>query len=109
MSQLITASAGRRRPQVDTTPLVRLQTVQQTESIHPALRGRLRNWIHKSDAGHPDYMGLRRAVVRVGRSLFLNAFALDEWLAQRAAMPPTAPRAVVRPKGASATTSKDAP
>ena len=73
------------------TPL-RLQTVHQTEAQHPALTGRLRGWIHKGDAGHPEYIGLRRATVRVGRSLFINQVAFDEWLAQRSAMPPASSR-----------------
>ena len=71
---------------------LRLQTVHQTEAQHPALRGRLRAWIHKGDAGHPDYVGLRRATVRVGRSLFINQVTFDEWLTQRSAMPPAPPR-----------------
>lgn len=92
MSEPNSAKSPRRRPYVDAAPRVRLQTVAQTEAKHPALRGRTRGWIHKADAGHPDFIGLRRAIVRVGRSLFLNDCALDEWLGQRAAMPPAASR-----------------
>jgi hypothetical protein len=92
MSGPRTKNPHHRRPYVDPPPLVRLQTVQQTEERHPALRGRLRSWIHKGDAGIPEYIGLRRAIVRVGRSLFINEIALDEWLAQRSAMPPARPR-----------------
>jgi hypothetical protein len=73
---------------------MRLVTVEQAEATNPALKGRTRAWIHKADTGHPEYIGLRRAIVRVGRSLFINEHALHEWLAQRAAMPPAPSRRV---------------
>src|SRR5690242_4372273 len=92
MSKSSSVEPTRRRPHLDEVPAVRLQTVEQVESRHPALAGRLRHWIHKADAGHPSFIGLRRAVVRIGRSLFINEFALDDWLSQRAAMPPAPSR-----------------
>jgi len=92
MSDQAAALLSHRRTQVEPASAVRLLTIQQTEARHPALSGRLRSWIHKADAGHPDYLGLRRAIVRVGRSLFLNEIALDEWLAQCSAMPPAPSR-----------------
>ena len=87
MSKTSSAETPRRRPYVDEPPVVRLHTVEQMESKHPALLGRLRTWIHKADAGHPTFIGLRRATVRVGRSLFINEAAFEEWLGQRAGMP----------------------
>ncbi len=92
----------RRRPYVDQPPPVRLLTCDQTEAGHPALKGRLHQWVHRADAGHPDFIGMRRAIVRVGRSLFINEFALAEWLAQRAAMPPAPSRTSRKPDEAAA-------
>jgi hypothetical protein len=83
---------ARRRPYVDPPPAMRLLTVEQTEANHPALKDRARRWINRADAGDPDFIGLRRAIVRIGRSLFINEFALAEWLSQRAAMPPAPSR-----------------
>ena len=88
----VAASSLHRRPYPEQAPAIRILTVYQTEAKHPALVGRTRTWIHKADAGDPEYIGLRRAIVRIGRSLFINEFALNEWLSQRAAMPPASSR-----------------
>jgi hypothetical protein len=95
--QKATPTSPVRRPYVDPAPSVRMLTVEQTEAKHPALEGRTRAWVHKADAGHPEFIGLRRAIVRIGRSLFINEFALNEWLSQRAAMPPAPTRTSGRP------------
>ena len=75
-----------------TPPDMRLLTVPQAEAKHPALEGRVRDWIRRADAGDPDYIGLRRAIVRVGRNVFLNDPALSEFFYQRSAMPPAPSR-----------------
>ena len=79
---------------------MRLLTVEQSEERHPALKGRARTWIHRADQGDPDYVGLRRAIVRVGRNVFLDDFALTEFFYQRSAMPPAPSRRNDDDKGA---------
>ena len=71
---------------------MRLLTVSQAEDKHPAMQGKARDWIRRADAGNPDYVSLRRAIVRVGRSVFLNDYALTEFFYQRSAMPPASSR-----------------
>jgi hypothetical protein len=73
-------------------PEIRLLTVEQSEDKHQALKGKLRTWIHRADAGDADYVALRRAIVRVGRSVFLNDVALTEFFYQRSSMPPAPSR-----------------
>src|SRR5947207_1515526 len=49
-----------------------LLTVPQIEEKHPALKGRMRTWIHRADCGDPEFAWLRIAVVRIGRSVFVS-------------------------------------
>jgi hypothetical protein len=70
-----TASADaltRRRPDAPAAPEHVLLTIGQVEERHPALKGRLRAWVHRADCGDPDFALLRVAIVRVGRSVFLS-------------------------------------
>ena len=70
-----------------------LLTVKQVEERHPGFKGRLRSYIHRSDSGDPIFSGLRLAVVRIGRSLFLSDEALRKWIDEnRAASGPAPPR-----------------
>jgi hypothetical protein len=82
----------KRTPGLDPPPAMRLLTVEQIEQTHPALKGRIRAWIHRADASDPDFAGLRLAVVRVGRSIFVDEVRLREFLYQRSAMPPAPSR-----------------
>ncbi len=82
----------RRTPGIDPPPAMRLLTVEQIEEAHPALRNRTRAWIHRADANDPDFAGLRLAVVRVGRSIFIDEIRFREFLYQRSAMPPSPSR-----------------
>ena len=82
----------KRTPGIDPPPAMRLLSVGQIEEAHPALKGRLRQWIHRADARDPDFAGLSLAVVRVGRSIFIDEVRLREFLYQRSAMPPAPSR-----------------
>jgi len=81
-----------RKPVPVAHPEMRLLTVSQAENTHPGTKGRWRTWIHRADAGDPDYGWLRPFVVRVGRSVFLNEHALSAFFYQRSAMPPAPSR-----------------
>ena len=73
-------------------PPMRLLTVEQTEEAHPALKGRLRQMIHRADADDPDFRGLRRAIVRIGRSVFVDEVKFRLFLYERSALPPAPSR-----------------
>lgn len=68
-----------------------LLTVPQIEQKHPALKGRVRTWIHRADCGDPEFAGLRLAIVRVGRSVFLSDDYFRRFIENHRAMEP-APR-----------------
>lgn len=70
----------------------RLLTVTQTEEAHPATKGHLRTWIVKADCGNPDFLGLRDAVVRLGRSVYIDEPFFVAWLRSRAGVPPAPSR-----------------
>lgn len=70
----------------------RLLTVKQTEEAHPAFKGRIRSFILRADLNAPDYAGLRDAVVRLGRSVYIDEGPFLAWLSTRRAAPPVAPR-----------------
>jgi hypothetical protein len=70
----------------------RLLTVTQAEEAHPATKGRLRTWMVKSDCGNPDFAGLRDAVVRLGRSVYIDEPFFVAWLRSRAGAPPSPSR-----------------
>ena len=84
-----TREASRR---VAEPPPMRLLTVKQAESAHPALKGRLRQWIHRADANDPEFRDLRAALVRVGRSVFLDDVNFRVFLYERSALPPAPSR-----------------
>jgi len=86
------AALRKRMPGIDPPPPMRMLTVDQTEEAHPAFKGRLRAWIHRADANDPDFTGLSLAVVRVGRSIFIDDVRFREFLYQRSAMPPAPSR-----------------
>lgn len=70
----------------------RLLTVRQTEDAHPAFKGRLRTFILHADLNAPDYAGLRDAVIRLGRSVYIDEGRFLSWLHTRRGAPPAAPR-----------------
>jgi hypothetical protein len=92
MPTIATKRQTRPRATVATAPQVRALTIEQAEAAQPALAGRLRKWITRADAGDVDYIGLRRAIIRVGRSVFIDEHRLIDFLYQRSAMPPAPAR-----------------
>ena len=46
----------------------------------------------RADLNAPDYAGLRDAVVRLGRSVYIDEGPFLAWLSTRRAAPPVAPR-----------------
>jgi len=70
----------------------RLLTVSQLEERHPALKGRTRAFILRADLNDADYVGLRDAVVRLGRSVYLDEVRFLLWLDSHRGAPPAQPR-----------------
>jgi hypothetical protein len=89
-----TAPAAASRPALGETQIVAC-TVRQIEERHPGVSGRLRAWIHRADAGDPELAGLRRAVIRVGRSVLIDELRFVEFLRQRSVIPPAPSRRAV--------------
>jgi hypothetical protein len=92
----------KRRPDAPAAPEHVLLTVSQVEERHPALKGRLRAWVHRADCGDPDFALLRVAIVRVGRSVFLSQSFFAAFIDQHRGIglpaPPRNKRLGVRPK-----------
>ena len=61
----------------------RLLTVSQLEEQHPALKGRTRALIYRADLNDPEFSGLRDAVVRFGRSVYLDEIRFLLWIDER--------------------------
>ncbi len=70
----------------------RLLTVAQLEAAHPAINGRLRSWILRSDLNDPDYAGLQGAIIRLGRSVYVDEVLFLAWLRSRSGLPAARPR-----------------
>jgi len=87
------SDAARLRPTRSPAPLVAL-TVAQVEQKHPGVQGRLRQWIHRADAGDANFAGLRTAVIRVGRSVLVDELRFVEFLRQRSEIPPAPDRRI---------------
>jgi hypothetical protein len=73
-------------------PEPELLTVKQIEEHHPALKGRVRGWLHRADTGDPDLAMLRLAIVRIGRSVFLSRPHFAQFLELHRCMPPAPAR-----------------
>ena len=70
----------------------RIITVAQTEERHPAVKGRLRGFILRADLGDPDYDKLREAVIRLGRSVYIDESRFLAWMRSHAGAAPAQPR-----------------
>jgi len=86
------SSARRSTPVVAAAPPLRALTVGQLEVAHPGVTGRIRTWIKRADAGDPAFVSLRHAIARVGRVVLIDEVKFREFLYQRTAAPPAAPR-----------------
>jgi hypothetical protein len=67
-------------------------TVAQFEERQPATKGKLRSWIGKADKRQDGFDGLRRHVIRVGRSVMLDEAGVMSWLASLSDRSPAVPR-----------------
>jgi hypothetical protein len=72
-------------------PPLRAYTVDQIEAEHPGVKGRLRQWIKRADAGDPDFRWLAFCVIRVARSVLIDDVRFRDSPYQRTAIP-AAPR-----------------
>ena len=82
----------RRRARAESPPPLRLRTIKQTEQHHPGLEGRMRDLVRRCDAGHPDYVWMREAIVRIGRSIYIDEIAFDLGLIEHTAAAPAPSR-----------------
>lgn len=83
---------ARRHPLEESPPPpIRAYSIDQIEAEHPGIKGRLRQWIKRADAGDVAFAWLKRCVIRVERSVLIDEIRFRDSLYQRTAMPP-APR-----------------
>jgi len=82
------AQAPRRhRLEEDPPPPLRAYSIDQIEAEHPGVKGRLRQWIHRADAGDADFAWLKFCVIRVARSVLIDEVRFRDSLYQRTAIP----------------------
>lgn len=70
----------------------RIVTVNQLEEKHTALKGRVRQFILRADLAAPDYVGLRDAVIRLGRSVYIDEVRFLDWFRGHSGNPPAQAR-----------------
>ena len=81
-------TARRARLEENPPPPMRASTVDQVEAEHPGVRGRLRTWIKRADAGDEDLAWLKLCIIRIGRSVLIDEIRFRDSLHQRTAIPP---------------------
>jgi hypothetical protein len=81
--------ANRRRHRLEESPPppLRAYSVDQIEAEHPGVKGRMRTWIKRADAGDPDFAWLKFCVIRVARSVLIDEIRFRDSLYQRTAIP----------------------
>ena len=79
--------ARRHRLEENPPPPLRAYTVDQIEGEHPGIKGRLRTWIARADAGDADFAWLKFCVIRVARSVLIDEVRFRDSLYQRTAIP----------------------
>lgn len=77
----------------------RVMTVAQIEQAHPGFKGRIRGLVLRADAGLPGFAGLRDAVIRVGRSLYVDEPRFLAWVDSHRSAPPSPPRSASGRRG----------
>lgn len=70
----------------------RLVTVAQLEDRNPGLKGRVRGFIMRADLNSPEYAGIRDAVIRLGRSVYIDEPRFIAALREHAGKAPAQPR-----------------
>jgi hypothetical protein len=72
---------------------MRLLTCDQVEEAHPAFnKQKLRTLISKADNGDPNFADFKAAIVRVGRSVFIDDVRFRAILSARRNLPPAPSR-----------------
>lgn len=72
---------------------MRLVTVAQCAEEHPGLdRMRVQKLISRADSGDPEFIGLRPAIVRLGRSVYLDSVKFRAFLRAHSSAPPAPSR-----------------
>jgi hypothetical protein len=87
-----TAKPRRHALEENPPPPLRAYTVDQIEGEHPGIKGRLRQWIKRADAGDPDYRWLVLCVIRIAGSVLIDEVRFRDSLYQRTAIPPAPSR-----------------
>lgn len=77
----------RHRLEENPPPPLRAYSIEQIEAEHPGVKGRMRAWIHRADAGDVDFAWLKFCVIRVGRSVLIDEVRFRDSLYQRTAIP----------------------
>jgi hypothetical protein len=80
-------SPKRHRLEENPPPPLRAYSIDQIEAEHPGVKGRMRAWIHRADAGDVDFAWLKFCVIRVGRSVLIDEVRFRDSLYQRTAIP----------------------
>ncbi len=85
---------------------MRACTKDQIEEAHPGVKGRLSQWIYRADAGDPEMVWLKFAIIRIGRTVLIDDVRFRDGLYQRTAIPAAparriAPEAALPAKGGS--------
>lgn len=80
-------SPRRHRLEENPPPPIRAFSVDQIDAAHPGIKGRLRTWIKRADAGDPAFAWLKFCVIRVERSVFIDEVRFRDSLYQRTAIP----------------------
>ena len=70
----------------------RITTIKQFEAENPGFEGRTRGFILRADLNDPDFAGFRDAVIRLGRSVYIDVPKALAWLQTRRGAPPARPR-----------------
>jgi hypothetical protein len=83
-------------------PNPQLDDVTTLAAAHDALsEPQIRAWIMRADAGDPQFALLKPAIVRIGRSVFIDRPLFAAFIDSRRSAPPSPARSNGRPTNAS--------
>lgn len=92
----------RHRLEENPPPPIRAYSIDQIEAEHPGIKGRLRSWIFRADAGDADLSWLKFCVIRVGRTVLIDEVRFRDSLYQRTAIPAWVARRTKQPSAVAA-------
>jgi len=87
-----TTKPRRHRLEENPPPPIRAYSVDQIENENPGVKGRVRQWIKRADAGDPEFAWLKFCIIRIGRSVLIDDVRWRDSLHQRTAIPAATPR-----------------